>query len=133
MDLAIAFRKPHTAIRPVIMGVNHFPVITALDIDGADGFELVAELVDEVGGLEALARRRARRSRAVLEARLRPTPPPQADAPRPLGALPGANDRHLAEFMPSVPHRGVGVGAAWGIELTPMADEQSTRPNSSPK
>ena len=57
MDLAIAFGKPHTAVRPVIAGVNHFPVICEVDIDGADGFELLAELVDELGGLEALAPR----------------------------------------------------------------------------
>src|SRR5580700_4008215 len=54
MDVAIAFGRPHTSIRPTVMGVNHFPVITALDIDGADGFVMLRELVDELGGLEAL-------------------------------------------------------------------------------
>ncbi len=61
MDLAIAFRKPHTAVRPVITGINHFPVITELDVDGEDGFEMLAELVDELGGLDALAPARARK------------------------------------------------------------------------
>ncbi len=55
MDLAIAFQKPHTAVRPVIEGVNHFPVIVEVDVDGADGFELLAEMVEELGGLDALA------------------------------------------------------------------------------
>ena len=55
MDLAIAFRQPHTAVRPVITGVNHFPVITELEIDGKDGFAMLAEMVDELGGLAALA------------------------------------------------------------------------------
>ena len=122
MDLAIAFRKPHTAVRPVIEGVNHFPVICEVDVDGADGFELLAELVDELGGLDALA----------------PAPgQPDAEpfskldfARRHLlkltlldrwGALLGANDRHLAEFMPGMLTEESGWGAAWGIELTPIA------------
>ncbi len=122
MDLAIAFGKPHTAVRPVIMGVNHFPVITELDIDGRDGFEMVTELVDELGGLEALV------------------PKPGQEAAKPFskldfgrrhllkltlldrwGALLGANDRHLAEFLPSVLTEESQWGATWGIELTPMA------------
>ena len=47
MDVAIALGKPHTAIRPTVVGVNHFPVITALDVDGADGFAMLAEMVAE--------------------------------------------------------------------------------------
>jgi len=122
MDLAIAFQKPHTAVRPVIEGVNHCPVICEVDVDGADGFELLAEMVEELGGLDALA----------------PAPgQPEAEpfskldfARRHLlkltlldrwGALLGANDRHLAEFMPGVLTEQSGWGASWGIELTPIA------------
>jgi alpha-galactosidase/6-phospho-beta-glucosidase family protein len=125
MDLAIAFRKPHTAVRPVIMGINHFPVITEIDVDGEDGFELLAGLVDELGGLEALV----------------PTPGQEEAEPfsqldfarRHLlkltlldrwGALLGANDRHLAEFLPSVLTEQSGWGATWGIELTPMSNRE---------
>ncbi|HLM95219.1 MAG TPA: hypothetical protein VK283_02825 [Acidimicrobiales bacterium] len=122
MDLAIAFQKPHTVVRPVIEGVNHFPVIVEVDVDGADGFELLAEMVEELGGLDALM----------------PAPgQPEAEpftkldfARRHLlkltlldrwGALLGANDRHLAEFMPGVLTAESGWGAAWGIELTPIS------------
>jgi alpha-galactosidase/6-phospho-beta-glucosidase family protein len=125
MDLAIAFRKPHTALRPVIMGVNHFPVITEIDVDGDDEFELLAGLVDELGGLDALV----------------PTPGQEEAEPfskldfarRHLlkltlldrwGALLGANDRHLAEFVPSVLTEQSGWGATWGIELTPMSNRE---------
>ncbi|MGD0378840.1 MAG: hypothetical protein ABSC30_02530 [Acidimicrobiales bacterium] len=125
MDLAIAFRKPHTALRPVIEGINHFPVITEIDVDGEDGFELLAELVEELGGLDALA----------------PTPDQEEAEPfskldfarRHLlkltlldrwGALLGANDRHLAEFMPGVLTEESGWGARWGISLTPMATRE---------
>ncbi len=40
---------------PTVTGVNHFPVVTALEVDGRDGFDVLRELVDEVGGLAALA------------------------------------------------------------------------------
>ncbi|HUY21885.1 MAG TPA: hypothetical protein VMV22_06055 [Acidimicrobiales bacterium] len=125
MVLAIAFGKPHTAIRPVVAGVNHFPVICDLEIDGAEGFAQIAELVDELGGLDAIA------------------PDPARPEPEPFtkldfavhhvlklamldryGALPGANDRHLAEFVPSVLTEASGWGAAWGIELTSIAQRQ---------
>ncbi len=122
MDLAIAFGKPHTAVRPVITGINHFPVITEVDVDGADGFALLAELVDELGGLESLA---------PAPGQQEAEPFSQLDfARRHLlkltlldrwGALLGANDRHLAEFMPGVLTPESGWGATWGIELTPMA------------
>ncbi len=125
MVLAIAFGKPHTAIRPVVAGVNHFPVICDLEIDGEEGFARIAELVDDLGGLDALAPDPAR---------------PEPDPFTPLdfalrhvlkltmldrfGALPAANDRHLAEFVPSVLTEASGWGTAWGIELTPIAKRQ---------
>ena len=49
MDLAIAW--PARKAPAVVEGVNHFPVITEIDVDGRDGFEMLAELVDELGGL----------------------------------------------------------------------------------
>ena len=39
MDLAIALGKPWDAITPSVTGVNHFPVLTALDVDGENGFD----------------------------------------------------------------------------------------------
>jgi alpha-galactosidase/6-phospho-beta-glucosidase family protein len=122
MDLAIAFRQPHTAVRPVITGVNHFPVICALDVDGHDGFALLREMVEELGGFEALA---------PGEGKPEAEPFSKLDfARRHLlkltlldrwGALLGANDRHLAEFVPSVLTEESGWGKAWGIELTPIS------------
>ena len=53
-------------------GVNHFPVLTSLEVDGEDGFDVLRKLVDEVGGLASLAPYAgAPRGREVLQARLR--------------------------------------------------------------
>jgi len=126
MDLAIALGLPHTAVVPTVAGVNHFPVITALEIDDADGFELLARSVDELGGLEALA---PRSGRPAAE------PFTMLDfAHRHLltltmferfGALLGANDRHLAEFVPWVLTEASGWGRDWGIEVTTIATRQA--------
>jgi alpha-galactosidase/6-phospho-beta-glucosidase family protein len=121
-DLAIALGLPHTAIRPTVSGVNHFPVVTALEVDGRDGFEVIAEVVGSLGGMAALA------------------PDPQRAPPEPMsrldwgvrnylklsmlerwGVIPAAGDRHLAEFVPSILTPESDWGAAWGVSLTPMS------------
>jgi alpha-galactosidase len=125
MDLAIALGLPADAVRATVAGVNHFPVVTALDVDGQDGFPILADLVAEAGGLEALAPHPGR---------------PVADefsrldfAQRHLlkltlldrwGALPAAGDRHIAEFVPWVLTEDSGWGAEYNIDLTPISRRQ---------
>jgi alpha-galactosidase len=125
LDLAIALGKPVEAIRPTVVGVNHLPVVTALDVDGADGFEILSGMVDEAGGLEALAPHPGR-PKAEEFSRL-------DFAQRHLlkltlferwGALPAAGDRHVAEFLPSILTEASGWGEAYNIELTPIAKRQ---------
>ena len=118
-DVAIAFGLPHTAIRPTVTGVNHFPVVTALDMDGADGFGLLADMVDELGGLEGLAPGPGRPDAEPFSKRdfahrnlLKLTVLDR------FGAIAAAGDRHLAEFVPWALTEASGWGAAWGIDLT---------------
>lgn len=122
LDVAVAFGQRWEAVSPTITGVNHFPVITALDIGGEDGLEMLRRLVEELGGLDALA------------------PAPGQEAAEPFskldfarrhllsltlldryGALPGAGDRHLAEFLPSILTEESDWGKSWGIDLTPIS------------
>jgi alpha-galactosidase len=125
MDLAIALGKPAEAVRPTVAGVNHFPVVTALDVDGEDGFAILAGMVEEAGGLAALA----------------PGPDrPEAETFSRLdfvqrhalkltlfdmwGALPAAGDRHIAEFVPWVLTEESDWGARYNVELTSIATRQ---------
>ncbi len=121
LDLAIALGRPAEAVATTVAGVNHFPVVTALDVDGRDGFDLLRGMVEEAGGLDALAPH-----------------PGRPDAPdfSPLdfcrrhtlalhflerwGALPAAGDRHLAEFVPWVLTEESGWGGRYNVELTAM-------------
>jgi alpha-galactosidase/6-phospho-beta-glucosidase family protein len=122
MDLAIALRKPWEAVQPAVTGVNHFPVLTALDVDGRDGFDILRELVDEVGGLESLRPRPdweeaekfskldfARRHALKLNLLER------------WGTFPAAGDRHIAEFVSFALTPESDWGAAYNIELSPIA------------
>jgi alpha-galactosidase len=122
MDLAIALGLPAEAVRPRVSGVNHLPVVSDLEVDGRDGFDVLREIIDECGGLEALA---------PGPQRLPADPMTKLDfAQRHLlklvlfdrwGALPAAGDRHVAEFLPSVLTEESDWGAAYGIELTSIA------------
>jgi alpha-galactosidase len=122
MDLAIALGKPAEAVQPSVTGVNHFPVLTSLTVDGADGFEILRELIEEVGGLDALAPYPGR---------------PEAEkfskldfAQRHLlklillerwGTFPAAGDRHIAEFVAFALTPESDWGAAYNIELSPIS------------
>ncbi len=79
MDLAIALGKPAEAVVPTVAGVNHFPVVTALDVEGEDGFAI---LVRDGGKgrrtVGAGAPPGPARGRGVLGARLRTASRPQA-------------------------------------------------------
>jgi alpha-galactosidase/6-phospho-beta-glucosidase family protein len=125
MDLAIALGRPIEAVRPTVVGVNHFPVLTALQVDGGDGFEILRDMVDEAGGLEALTPHPGR---------------PEAEAFSRLdfvqrhalklsmldrfGTLPAAGDRHLAEFVPWILTEESSWGADYNIELTTIGQRQ---------
>ena len=125
MDLAIALGRPAEAVSPTVAGVNHIPVVTALDVDGEDGFAILAEMVDEAGGLEALAPSPGRpeaeefsRLDFVQRHALKLT---LLDM---WGALPAAGDRHIAEFVPWVLTEESDWGGAFNIELTPIERRQ---------
>ncbi len=124
-DVALMLGLSHDTVRPTVSGVNHLPIVPALDVDGADGMAILRELIDEVGGLEALAPAPgqeeapqfskldfARRHRLQLTLLDR------------WGAVPAANDRHVAEFLPSILTESSGWGADYGIELTSIARRQ---------
>ncbi len=115
LDVAIAFKKRWEDVHATFTGVNHFPVVTALDVDGEDGLALLADVTPSGPGepfsLEDFAHRH-QLSLALLKR---------------LGALPAAGDRHLAEFMPWVLTEQSGWGADWGIALTPISAREKSQ------
>jgi len=126
LDLAIALGRPLDAVRASVTGINHFPVLTELEVDGADGFGVLRALVDEVGGLRSL---RPSGGRAEAE------PFSKLDFARRhvfkltlldrWGTFPAAGDRHIAEFVPFALTPESEWGAAYNIELSPISRRQA--------
>jgi len=125
LDLALALGLPADAIRPTVAGINHFPLVTQLDVDGKDGFGILGDMVDEAGGFDALVAGPDRpeaeefsrldfAQRHLLKLLL-------ADR---WDAVPAAGDRHVAEFLPSVLTEESGWGAGYNIELTSIATRE---------
>jgi alpha-galactosidase len=124
-DLAIALKLPHTAVRPTVSGVNHFPVVTELEVDGRDGFDVLRELVESVGGMAAIAP-------DADHGELEPMSRLDFGVRNYLklsmferwGVIPAAGDRHLAEFVPWILTEDTDWGETWGVHLTPMSDRE---------
>jgi alpha-galactosidase len=126
MDLAIALGKPWEAVQASVTGVNHFPVLTRLEVDGQDGFDVLRGLLEEVGGLGALAPFPGRPEAEMFS---------KLDfAQRHLfkltlldrwGTFPAAGDRHLAEFVSFALTPESEWGAAYNIELSPISKREA--------
>ncbi|MEY2432935.1 MAG: galacturan 1,4-alpha-galacturonidase [Acidimicrobiaceae bacterium] len=89
-----------------ISGVNHLPWITELTAGGEDGFESLRRALADRPDSAWFANEHQLKL-ALLDR---------------YGALPGAGDRHVAEFFPWVLTEESEWGKAWGVELTSIAD-----------
>jgi alpha-galactosidase/6-phospho-beta-glucosidase family protein len=122
MDLAIALGRPMEAVSCAVTGINHFPVLTRLEVDGTDGFDVLRRLVDEVGGLDSLAPYPGRpepemfsklhfAERHLLKLTLLDR----------WGTFPAAGDRHIAEFVSFALTPESDWGGAYNIALSPIS------------
>jgi alpha-galactosidase len=115
-------------------GVNHLPFISALDVAGADGFEQLRAVVAD-------AEQRADEPLAMaipdgLGFRKRSAGPEwtkgdlldnwrvKLELFSRFGVLPGAGDRHLAEFFPHFVTEASEWGRRWGFGLTTIEDRE---------
>jgi alpha-galactosidase/6-phospho-beta-glucosidase family protein len=125
MDLAIAVGRPLEAVSASVTGINHFPVLTSLEVDGTDGFDLLRKLVDEVGGLDSLApypgRPEAEPFSMIDFARRHVFKLTLLDR---WGTFPAAGDRHIAEFVPFALTPESDWGAAYNIGLSPISKRE---------
>ena len=135
MDLAIALRQAAgRRSRPSVTGVNHFPVLTSLEVDGADGFAMLRD-AGRRGGRPGVAGPAPGPAggREVLQARFRPAPPVQADPAGPLGHLPGGRRPAHRRVRLLRPHARIGLGRGLQHRAEPdLRRGKSTRPSTSP-
>lgn len=115
-------------------GVNHLPFVTAIDVAGEDGFPRLRALlhdadgradeplpVDLPDGLELIKHSAGPRwTRGDLLANWQV----KLELFERFGVLPGAGDRHVAEFFPHFITAESAWGERWGVGLTDIATRE---------
>ncbi len=112
-------------VDPVVGGVNHLPLVTALRIGGSDGFAMLRSLMDQpVTDLadpiwmdppagshwrKVSTGEKWTKGDVVANNRLK------FELLRQFGILPGASDTHVAEFFPWFVTEASGFGAEWCV------------------
>ncbi|HSO96683.1 MAG TPA: hypothetical protein VLV81_11645 [Acidimicrobiia bacterium] len=134
-SLSLLLDRSFLEITPTVAGVNHLPVITALDVAGDDGLALLRDLLDheaERGDepisnefadaleLEKISGGGDWTKRDVLHANR-----VKLELFRRFGVLPGAGDRHLVEFFAGFLTEESGWGERWGVTLTSIEDREA--------
>ena len=97
------------AIDLTVTGVNHLPLVTALSIDGEDGFERLRQIVADAPDDKRDLLRANQVKLALFER---------------FGVLPAAGDRHLVEFFPGFLTEASGWGKRWGVRLTTIEERE---------
>ena len=107
--VAIALGVPANELEMDVTGVNHLPWITKLTVGGEDGFDALRRALTDRAEETGWFASEHQLKLAMLEQ---------------FGALPGAGDRHVAEFFPSILTAEAEWGKAWGVALTSIADRE---------
>jgi alpha-galactosidase len=123
--LSLLFDVGFDQIRPVVGGVNHLPLVTALDLDGRDGFALLRDLLEDPGprsdesiwmdppaGMHWRKRsdgKKWTKGDVLANCRLK------LELFRQFGTLPGSADTHVSEFFPWFVTPRSDFGRDWGV------------------
>ncbi|HEY8216508.1 MAG TPA: hypothetical protein VIH82_05190 [Acidimicrobiia bacterium] len=132
--LSLLLDVPFFAITPTVAGVNHLPFVTALDVDGRDGFVLVRELLDHADERaaeplamafpEGLGHEKVSEGPDWTKGDLLAVNQVKLELFDRFGVLPAAGDRHLVEFFPGFLTEASGWGRRWGVELSDIAERE---------
>ncbi|MBM3675159.1 MAG: hypothetical protein FJW88_09435 [Actinobacteria bacterium] len=133
--LAMLLDADFREIELEVAGVNHLPVITELGVSGADGFELLRDLLehqDTRGGEplafalpEGLGHEKVSEGGTWTRGDLLAGNRVKLELFRRFGVLPAAGDRHLVEFFAGFLTEESGWGERWGVQLTTIEDREA--------
>ncbi len=123
--LSLVFDADMRRIDPVVAGVNHFPLVTALRIGDDDGFAMLRDVLDHPEQLEgqplwmtppAMSHwHKLDPARDWTKADIIANNRVKLAMFRRFGVLPGAADTHVAEFVPWFVQAASDQGRAWGV------------------
>jgi alpha-galactosidase len=132
--LSLLLDVPFFDIGMTVTGVNHLPVITTVDAGGHDGLAQLADLLESPDRLseplpdwvpEALDQKPHPDGKPWAKADLLDMNRLKIELFERTGALPGAGDRHVAEFFPGFLTAASSYGKRWGIELTSISEREA--------
>ncbi|HTT86658.1 MAG TPA: hypothetical protein VMF60_04775, partial [Acidimicrobiales bacterium] len=123
--LSLVFDADMRAVDPVVAGVNHLPLVTALRIGDGDGFAMLRDVLAHPEQLEgrgvwmtpppASHWRRTDPTREWTKADILANNRVKLEVFRHFGVLPGSADTHVAEFFPWFVTAASDQGRAWGV------------------
>jgi alpha-galactosidase len=132
--LSLLLDRSFLEITPTVAGVNHLPMITALDVGGDDGLALLRDLLDHEADwgdeplstefAEALGHEKISEGGEWTRRDLVRDHRVKLELFRRFGVLPGAGDRHLVEFFAGFLTEESGWGERWGVSLTSIDDRE---------
>jgi alpha-galactosidase len=123
-QLSLLFGVPMHRIDFVVGGVNHFPVVTELRLDGdADGFARLRDAIEHGPGPGPLWMQppsemhwhKVSDGDEYTPADVLANLAVKLELFRRFGVLPGANDHHIVEFLPGFVHPDNDHGRPWHV------------------
>lgn len=121
--LAEIFEVPASAIRIMVAGINHLPVILRCDVGGKDGLAMLRSWLE---GRDILAGIERGEMASVFEV-FNDQMAVKWTLFRNLGVLFGAGDRHVAEFFPGFLSPAQEYGLRYGVRLTTIGHRLQMR------
>jgi len=136
-SMSLLFDAPMHKVDPVSAGVNHFPLVTELWIDGADGFALLRSFLEEPGvhggepiwmdPIEGMHWKKASEGEGWTKADVVANNRLKLELFRRFGVLPGASDTHVAEFLPGFVTAASDFGREWGVHHYGLSGHQQDK------
>ena len=124
-SLSLLFDSPLNDIDPVAAGVNHLPLVTELQIGGADGFAMLRSVLEDPsahGGepiwmppVEGMHWQKVSEGDVWTKADVVANNRLKLALFQRFGVLPGASDTHIAEFFPGFVTPASDFGRDWGV------------------
>ncbi len=123
--LSLLFDVGFDRIRPTVAGVNHLPLVTALDLDGQDGLGLLRDLLEDPGPRAdepiwmdppaAMHWRKRSPGEKWTKGDVLANCALKLELFRRFGILPGSADTHVSEFFPWFLTPRSDFGRDWGV------------------
>ena len=123
--LSLVFDAGMHEIDPIVAGVNHLPLVTALRIGSEDGFAMLNDVLDHPEQLEGQPVwmdppdqshwHRLDPDRGWTKADIIANNRMKLDVFRRFGVMPAAADTHIAEFFPWFVTAASDYGRDWGV------------------